>query len=96
MRKTTFCICKNKGADQLCCNHEVISAFVFPTQIVQFLFFLNLKFPASIHLCSCTAQFVLGLIRNHISHDPAYFVLTLGNLYYKMVAVIFQLETLNK
>ena len=34
MRKPTFCKCKNKGADQLCCNcgaerHSGIGAFVF-------------------------------------------------------------------
>ena len=49
MRKTTFCICENKGADQLRSNCE-ISTFVFATWIVQFLFFLNPKFPASSHL----------------------------------------------
>ena len=44
MRKPAFCICENKNADQL------ISAFVFTTQIVQSLYFLNLKFQASSHL----------------------------------------------
>ena len=39
MRKLDFCLCENKGADQLCS----ISAFVFATGIVQFLFFLNPK-----------------------------------------------------
>ena len=43
MRKPAFCICENKGADQLC-------AFVFATQIVQSLYFLNPKFQASSHL----------------------------------------------
>ena len=37
MRKPDFCLCKNKGADQLCSV----------TRIVQFLVFLNLKFQAS-------------------------------------------------
>ena len=56
MREPTICICKNKDADQLRGNgnHEadqrtakLISAFVFATWIVQSLYFLNTKFPAS-------------------------------------------------
>ena len=39
MRKQTMCIGENKGADQL--RGKLISAFVFATRIVQFLFFLN-------------------------------------------------------
>ena len=55
MRKPTFCICENKDADQLRGNREavtakLISAFVFATQIVQSLYFLNPKFQASSHL----------------------------------------------
>ena len=55
VRKRAFCICKNKGADQLrgyiCENKEadqlhgnpkLISTFVFATQIIQSLYFLNL------------------------------------------------------
>ena len=45
MRKHVFCICKIKGADQLCGYR--ISNFVFATQIVQSLYFLNLKFHVS-------------------------------------------------
>ena len=46
----TFCICKNKGTDQLRSNCEadkLINTFVFATRRVQFLFFLNPKFQAS-------------------------------------------------
>ena len=62
VRKPDFCLCENKGADQLRGNCEadpqisfaviakLISAFVFATRIVQFLYFLNPKFPASSHL----------------------------------------------
>ena len=42
MRKMAFCICENKGAEQL-----LISAFAFATWVVQFPFFLQLKFQAS-------------------------------------------------
>ena len=46
MRKLTFCICKNKGTDQI----NLISSFVFAKRIVQFLHLLNPKFPVSSHL----------------------------------------------
>ena len=50
MEKPTICIGENKGADQLRSNCEADHAFVFATLIVQFLYFLNPKFPASNHL----------------------------------------------
>ena len=45
MRKPDFCLGENKGADQL--RGKLISAFVFATRIVYFLFFLYPKFQAS-------------------------------------------------
>ena len=45
---------------------KLISAFVFATQIVQFLYFLSPKFPASSHFCGCIAWFVSDLVRNQI------------------------------
>ena len=55
MRKPAFCICENKDADQLCGNRKadtakLISAFVFATQIIQSIYYLNSKFQASSHL----------------------------------------------
>ena len=50
MRKPTFCICENKGTDQICSNCKADHAFVFAAWKVQFLFFLNTKFQASSHL----------------------------------------------
>ena len=52
MRKPDFCLCENKGADQLRSNvsAKLISAFVFATRIVHFLFLLNPKFQASMLL----------------------------------------------
>ena len=38
MRKTCFlpfCICENKDADRLCGKAQLISAFVFPSLIVE-------------------------------------------------------------
>ena len=52
MRKPTKCLGKNKGADQLCSN----CAFVFATQIVQYLFYFNPKLLAC--FCDCTDWFV--------------------------------------
>ena len=49
-KKTTICIGKNKGADRLRLTAELISAFVFSTWIIQFLYFLSPKFPASYNL----------------------------------------------
>ena len=52
MGKSTICIGKNKDADQLCSSNctLLISIFVFAIRIVQFLFFLNPKFPTSSYL----------------------------------------------
>ena len=46
-RNPTICICKTKTQISCAVTTELISAFVFATQIVQSLFFLNLKFQAS-------------------------------------------------
>ena len=47
MRKPAFCICETKAQISYTL---IINTFVFPTQIVQFLLFLNRKFQASSHL----------------------------------------------
>ena len=65
--------CENKDADQL------ISVFVFPTQIVQSLFFINLKFQASIltvhvGLCpTCSENHIIGFLMTRLksSHNLA-------------------------
>ena len=51
MRKPTICICENKDADQLRgYTAKLISAFVFATWIVQYLYLLNPNFQAPSHL----------------------------------------------
>ena len=50
MRKPAFCICENKDADQLRGDREADQRLCFATRIVQSLYFLNPKFPASSHL----------------------------------------------
>ena len=50
MRKPVSVINENKNADQLRGNRELISAFVFSTQIIQSPYFLNPRLQASSHL----------------------------------------------
>ena len=53
MRKTTFCICENKDADQLRGNREADQRFCFryiDRLVVRSLYFLYPKFEASSHL----------------------------------------------
>ena len=73
MKKPTFCKCENKGADQLHSNCE--ADFVFATRIVQFLYFLNPKFPASSHLlCLNNWSVCVGPVQKPhcwFSHDAA-------------------------
>ena len=70
MRKPAFCICENKDAD----TAKLISVFVFATQIVQSLYFLNTNFKPLAIFCGCTAQFVSELVGNpedRFSHNEA-------------------------
>ena len=53
MRKQIFCICENKGADQLRSNFEADQRLCMATRIVQFLY------------CDRTARFVSDLFENH-------------------------------
>ena len=72
MRKPAFCICENKGADQLLCNCEADHAFVFATRIVQFLYSLNLEFPASNYILCLYSLLCVGPVwKPHclFSHD---------------------------
>ena len=60
MLKPAFCICENKGADQLCGNLTADQRLIFATQMVQSLYFLNLKFQATSHLYLYTAPVCVG------------------------------------
>ena len=93
MGKPATCICENKGADQLRGNREaisfavtakLISAFVFATRIVQFLFYLNLKFQASSSfLCLCSSVCVGPVQKPHcwFSNEAAH--LSVASLKFK-------------
>ena len=78
MGKPTICIGENKGAGQL------ISAFVFATLIVQFLFYLNLKFQASSSfLCLYSLVFVRPVRKPHcwFSHEMVHLSKYNGSVY---------------
>ena len=72
MGKPTNCLDENKGADQL--TAKLISAFVFATRIVQFLFYLNPKFPASTSFQCLYRSVCVGPVRKPhcwFSHEAA-------------------------
>ena len=49
VRKPEFCKCENKTQISFAVTAKLISAFVFATRTVQFLYYLNPKFQASSH-----------------------------------------------
>ena len=59
MRKPDFCICETKTQISCAVTAQLISAFVFATRIVQFLYFLNLKFQVS-HLLWLYSRICVG------------------------------------
>ena len=76
MGKQTICLGENKGADQLrsAVTAKLISAFVFATRIVQFLYFINPNFPASSHLLCLYSLVCVGPVRKPhcwFSHEVA-------------------------
>ena len=79
MGKPTNCIGENKGQ---------ISAFVFTTLIVQFLFYLNLKFQASSFFLYSYSPVYVGpvsdLVGFPISHEIAHFLAHLSRQAHKV------------
>ena len=74
MRKPTFCVGEKKGPDQ---------CFVFATQMVQFLYFIDPNFKPLAVFCACTAWFVSDLFgspENQFSCDVAHIVFGAYNL----------------
>ena len=64
MRKPAFCIyAKTKTQISFAVTAKLISAFVFATRIVQFLYFLNPKFQASSHLLWLYSLVCVGPVR---------------------------------
>ena len=74
MGKPTICITKTKTQISFAVTAKLISAFVFATQIVQFLFYLNPKFQAySSFLCLYRPVCVGPVRKPHcwFSHEAA-------------------------
>ena len=76
MRKQTICICENNGADQLRGNREADQRLCFRYRdIVQFLYFLNPKFPVPSHLLCLYSPVCVGPARKPhcwFSHEAAH------------------------
>ena len=82
MGKPTICIGKNKDTDQLRGSAKLISAFVFATRIVQFLFYLHPKFQASSSFLRLYRTVCVGPGRKPhcwFSHEAAQFIAALYN-----------------
>ena len=74
MRNQHFAYVKTKVQISFAVTVKLISMFVFTTRIAQFLFFLNLKFPASSHLlCLYSSVCVRPVQKSHcwFSHGAA-------------------------
>ena len=75
MGKPTICIGENKGQISFAVTAKLISAFVFTTRIVQFLFYLKQKFQASSSLL-CLYKWVcvgpVGKPHCWFSHETAH------------------------
>ena len=79
MIKPNFCLCKNKGAGQLCSNYttQMTNTFVFAIRTVQCLFFFKPNFKLLTIFCSCTGRFVSDLVgspNDRFSHVTAHII----------------------
>ena len=75
MGKPTICIGKTKAQISFAVTAKLISAFVFSTRIVQFLFYLNPKFQASSSFLCLYRSVCVGPVRKPhcwFSHEAAH------------------------
>ena len=89
MGKPTISIGENKDADQLrgyiAVTAKLISAFVFATRTVQFLFYLNPKFQASSSFLCLYRPVCVGPVRKPhcwFSHKAAHFIVLRNTIMY--------------
>ena len=74
MGKPTICMCETKTQVSFAVTAKLISAFVFATRIVQFFFYLNLKFQASSSFLCLYRSVCVGPVRKPhcwFSHEEA-------------------------
>ena len=66
MRKPDFCICENKGADQLRGNREADQrlCFRYSDSVIPLLPKSELNFKSVVIFSDCTARFVSAQVRN--------------------------------
>ena len=79
MRKPDFCICGNKGADQLCGNRTTDQRLCF--RYTDTTIPLLSKSKISTFFCGCTARFVSDLVGNpedRFSHNEGQFILVIN------------------
>ena len=85
MRKPDFCICENKGADQLCgnrtnqlcgnCTTNQRLCFRYTDSTIPLLSKCEISFKPLASFCDCTARFVSDLVGNpedRFSHNEAH------------------------
>ena len=80
MRKQRFCMCENIGGDKHCsnCKADQRLYFRYTDRGVQFLYFLNPNFQASIDNLCLYSPVCVGPVRHPycwFSHDAAHFCL---------------------
>ena len=82
MRNRLFAYAKTKTQISCAVTAQLISAFVFASQIVHFLYYLNPKFQASSHIQWQHSPFVSDLVGNPedlFSHDEAHIIFKFGS-----------------
>ena len=81
MRKPAFCICENKGTEQLYSNCAADQRLCLRYLIVKYLYSIIPNFKPLAIFCGCTARFVSDLVGNpedRFSHDAAHILYMLS------------------
>ena len=76
MRKPEFCLCENKGADQLCsnCTADQRLCFRYTDSAIPLLSNEIQNFQPLASFSACTARFVSDLFGNHIVGFPTWWL----------------------
>ena len=77
MRNQHFAYVKTKAQISFAVTAKLIRAFVFATRIVQFVYFLNPKFPASSYFLCFYSSVCIGPVRKPhgwFCHEAAHFL----------------------
>ena len=101
MRKLVFAYAKTKTQISCAVTAQLISAFVFSTPTVQFLFFLNPKFQASSHFLwvyNLVCADLVGNPEDRFSHNEAQFTFVTSecSLRIKFISIFFPILSSEK